>query len=556
MNTNKQKYFDLSFIYLPVIITITIFYFSLTYLGSYTNIMIVDVFLIIFLICLISLIEYSLIKYSFIQIFSKKLTLSLVIFFNIYAVNLVYSDEFIKQSFYTELGLMAFGIFIAYALINILNDYKKFQNIFVSVLLIISITIFFTPSFYQATSKGLNVSELSNFKIMPITFKKKPNVYIIGIDALVPQSLLEKHLQIETTDLHKILYRDFISYKNMFSGGTRTVPSYLTMLSLTPEYWHSYENNENCRFCPTKMNRSNLFNGLTPSPLLLIFKSNGYETTTGHEWPHFGKDKGPFVDNYLLRTRQDGKRIDHSVCDLTSPRSSIVGFFGYCKMRGMLPLVKRHTTTTQSLHYKGFSYNFAWDLRNIEMVSKKNRPQLYIGHILSPRHTSYDFNLTNKSDFEEFKKFYIEACNHVAKLLQIALNHISENDPDAIMFVWGDHGPILSQHLTWDKRFDASSKHKLVKSTIFFGQDRFGVYGGVHNVGSCAKTSFQNKRIYNTPQHVLRDILHCLSDEESIQKNHDYFQNFKNEESFPMPRKGEYKTNPNDKIVYREFLYE
>ena len=68
-----------------------------------------------------------------------------------------------------------------------------------------------------------------------------------------------------------------------FLAVTGTIPSYLSM-HLIPDYWNLFdESKDYCLFCATPMNQNNLFNGLTPSPLIMIFKSNGYESTTAHE---------------------------------------------------------------------------------------------------------------------------------------------------------------------------------------------------------------------------------------------------------------------------------
>ena len=99
----------------------------------------------------------------------------------------------------------------------------------------------------------------------------------------------------------------------------------------------------------------------------MIFKSNGYESTTAHEWPHFGPTKGPYIDNYLLRTGQDSKRLSHSVCNLTTSRSDFIGFFGYCTLRNKLKFLKNYSP--KKLYYKGFEFNLAWDLQNIEESS-------------------------------------------------------------------------------------------------------------------------------------------------------------------------------------------
>ena len=551
-----NKTFVLSKTYLYITILVTLFYFSLTYLGSYTNISNKDVFLITSWVTFISIIEYYLIKYKLV-FYSQKFTLALFIFSNVYAVNLVFNEALIKQPFKIELFLMLVGLFFAYTLLSILNDYKKIQKPIIILLASMTMLIMFSPNFTKYTSNVNNSEEVVELKIMPISFKQKPNVYIIGVDALVPKSLLNKHLEIDRTDLHDLLDKDFMHYKNVFSGGDRTIPSYLSMLSLTEEYWFAMKDGDPlCKYCPTPLNRNNLMNGLTPSPFIMIFKSNGYEVSTAHEWPHFGENKGPYIDNYLLRTRQDGKRISHSLCDLMSPRSSLIGFFGYCKLISKISFLKKYTITGK-LHYKGLDFNLAWNLQNIENISTKIKPQLYIGHILSPRHTAYDFNITNSVQFNEFKDSYYKAANETSKLLTIALQNIKENDGDAIVYIWGDHGPVLSQHLSWDKRSNPNSTHKLVRSSKFFAQDRLGSYGGIyHNESVCKKSDFNTSRKYNTPQHILKDILFCLATDVSKNTNRDYFENFSKERSFAYPRRGENDANLADIITYEDYIYE
>ena len=206
MNNQSKKFFELNMIYLIVTIIMSIFYFSLTFLGSYTDITIIDVIFILILICIASLIEYLVVKHRLVVILSQKLTMSLAIFLNIYVVNLVFNEAFIKQPFYIEISLAVFGIFIAYTLLSILDDYKKFQNIFIILLSFITVLVFLTPFYHHSTSKELKFSDISELKILPIEFKKKPNVYMIGIDALVSKTILKKHLNIESTELHKILH--------------------------------------------------------------------------------------------------------------------------------------------------------------------------------------------------------------------------------------------------------------------------------------------------------------------------------------------------------------
>ena len=79
-------------------IAISLFYFSLTYIGSYTNITLLDLFIIITLIFVVALTQYFLLK-NHIMFLNERITFTIFIFFNIYAVNLVFNEAFIKQPF-------------------------------------------------------------------------------------------------------------------------------------------------------------------------------------------------------------------------------------------------------------------------------------------------------------------------------------------------------------------------------------------------------------------------------------------------------------------------
>lgn len=548
---NNTFRFSRNILYLNI--AISLFYFSLTYIGSYTNITLLDLFVIITLIFVVALTQYFLLK-NHIMFLNERITFTIFIFFNIYAVNLVFNEAFIKQPFKIELIIMSIGITIIYAFISMFNELKNYQNHIILLIFISSLFFFFKPYMIKQSIDISQIEYNDQLSVYPISFKKKPNVYIIGIDALAPKSLLAKHMGIDSTDLHDLLSSEFKMYKNVFSGGDRTIPSYLSMLSLTPDYWKSFNDaKKNCLFCPTPMNRNNLFNGYTPSPLIMIFKSNGYETTTAHEWPHFGPNKGPFIDNYRLRTRQDGKRAFNSVCNFMTSRSDFIGFFGYCSILNRF----RIYLYDKKLYYKGLQFKLAWDLQNIEEVATKYRPQLYIGHILSPRHTNYDFDITKNEMFSNFKNEYVFNANKTAKLMDIVLEHIKKNDDDAIIYVWGDHGPILSQHLSWDERYIQNSNHHLVKSRKFFIQDRLGTFGGVyHNGKVCNQSDFNLKRQFNTPQHILKDMLYCLSDDISRKRNADYFTNFNRTKTFPFPRRGKNEAILTDIVSFGDYLYE
>ncbi len=116
-----------------------------------------------------------------------------------------------------------------------------------------------------------------------------PNVYFISFEFLIPESLTDKHMGLESTEFHIILNTNFKKFENVFSDQIGTWPPLNSLLALDISYWDSanYASQGN-----------KFFSGARPSPLFQIVKHNGYETTTHFKGEYFGRFKGPFVDNY------------------------------------------------------------------------------------------------------------------------------------------------------------------------------------------------------------------------------------------------------------------
>ena len=68
--------------------------------------------------------------------------------------------------------------------------------------------------------------------IREISFQETPNLYFVSFDALAPRALLNKHLQLETTDFHDLFEERFRRFPNLFVEATPTEHSLYTILSL------------------------------------------------------------------------------------------------------------------------------------------------------------------------------------------------------------------------------------------------------------------------------------------------------------------------------------
>ena len=68
--------------------------------------------------------------------------------------------------------------------------------------------------------------------IREIAFQETPNLYFVSFDALVPRALLNKHLQLETTDFHDLFEERFRRFPNLFVEAPWTLHSLESLLSL------------------------------------------------------------------------------------------------------------------------------------------------------------------------------------------------------------------------------------------------------------------------------------------------------------------------------------
>ena len=84
------------------------------------------------------------------------------------------------------------------------------------------------------------------------------------------------------------------------------------------------------------------------------------------------------------------------------------------------------------------------------------------------------------------------------------VEHLRANDPDAILFVFGDHGAQLSQRMDVEE------------DPTFFLHDRFAVLGGVYPRDRCVPELDEAQgKGYMTTLDVVHAIIECLSDGQS-----------------------------------------
>ncbi len=319
-------------------------------------------------------------------------------------------------------------------------------------------------------------------KIQDVMFERKPNVYFVGFDAVVPESILQKYLSVETTEFHRVVNSEMRRFRNLFANSVRTQYSFNTLMALSQDIFLAGS-------------RPNYFSGQQLSPLVYIMRENGYETTSIYDNFQFGHTKGPYIDNYIVNEKSG------AICTLLDEDVRKWAFWGYCR------ITDANWSRDEVIPPGDFL------VRELTSV-RTDRPQFVIAHIYLPGHTSASFRYHNLEDREAFTESYVQKSNEAASYLRRIIDHLENHDPTAILFVFGDQGMWLSAGVQMDE------------DPTFYFQDRFGVLGGVYPRDRC-KEYFDDVEAkgYMTTLDAVHSILGCLSGGQDalLEPRHDRF---------------------------------
>ena len=299
---------------------------------------------------------------------------------------------------------------------------------------------------------SLSNVEVDMSNIQSVTFQETPNLYFISFESMAPRALLRKHLGIENTRFHNLFDDEFRRFSNFFVNAVGTFQSINMLMSLDEDLFFSIRGS-------LSRHRASLFSGALPSPLLRILSENGHETSALYNDTFLGYSKGPHIDNYLINLFDTTIGITHG------------GEFLLDKLTKL----------------------------------GSDRPQFLIAHLNMPGHTESYFRYDDQDHLDQFKSSYTRESNSAAWYLQEIVAHLKHHDPNAILLVYGDHGPMVSQGMQFDE------------APEMVVQDRFGVLGGVYPRDRCS-TYFDaaEEQGYLTVLDAVHAILSCLSGGQSV----------------------------------------
>lgn len=454
-------------------------------------------------------------RYSILQ----NLILACFSFVNIFAVNLVLNQGFWSLTFYGKVLALIVVIFIVFTFMNMLDERVPISRILPALLIVATVGVLVnalqTEASIPLVPAGPGKTSAENVRL--VEFRQKPNVYFVSFDSMIPKTLLQKHLGLESTPYHDILDANFRPFRNFFADRVLTRRSLNSLLAF--DIGHDIQAEQ-------LHTQDKFFSGVIPSPLLEIFKHNGYETNTLYRSQYLGIRQGQYVDNYHFQG--SAWDLQNGVCEFINVKGiHVLTFMGYCKL-------------VKSPNFRDFVYELGFGpgdgqdeqigflIDNMRAGLEKARPQFFLAYIFSPGHTEVAFNGYNEKSVDAYRSAFIKGSEDTASHLNEIIRFIDQEDPEAIVYVFGDHGPMLSR------------RHPRSEDPAFVVQDRMGVYGGIYPGDRCA-ASFANpySRDFVTILQGAHMIIRCLSGGENA-----------------FVSLGDYRLENKDLGRYEKYLYE
>ena len=252
------------------------------------------------------------------------------------------------------------------------------------------------------------------------SFTKKPNVYLIQPDGYVNFSELDKgYYDYDNSKFeYYLLKNNFTNYPNFRSNYASTLASNSATFAMKHHYY-----NRGTSFSEA-INARNVL--ISSNPVLDLFKKNGYIT-------HFLAQKP-----YLLLNKPE---IGYHKSNVTLDDVAYIGT-GLGDPQDIISPLKQF------------------------MEEDPGKPKFYFMEIFNPGHIHN--RSADSKGVEGERKLWLEGLETANKILREAIDHIKENDPNALIIIMADHGGFVG--LEYTKQIYYKTEDRDIIYSIFSSQ--------------------------------------------------------------------------------------
>lgn len=252
------------------------------------------------------------------------------------------------------------------------------------------------------------------------SFTKKPNVYLIQPDGYVNFTELNKgYYNYDNSKFESfLLENNFTNYPNFRSNYASTLASNSATFAMKHHYY-----NRGTSFSEA-INARNVL--ISSNPVLDLFKKNGYIT-------HFLAQKP-----YLLLNKPE---IGYHKSNFTLDDVAYIGT-GLGDPQDIITPLKQF------------------------MEEDPGKPKFYFLEIFNPGHIHN--RSTDSKGVEGERKLWLEGLETANNILREAIDHIKENDPNALIIIMADHGGFVG--LEYTKQIYYKTEDRDIIYSIFSSQ--------------------------------------------------------------------------------------
>ena len=399
-----------------------------------------------------------------------------------------------SQGSFSKLIILFLFIFVFFIISKRVFERKNIIFILISILLI---SISSGISIFLKEHNYLQNVNPSNFPLIP-KFEKKPDIFLLGIDGLIPLSMLEKFyydyssLKIKTENFHDI--------KNSFAPKTPTEFSFKNIMNISQNYPNL---------------KKQAFIGQQNSLLFEIFKKNGYNIHTGFSINFFGSSKGKHIDKYIVYDNSGSYRSSIACLD-KSRFLFLPKYLSLCRSNSINRIISNfiYVFFPSQKSKSEFSSETSFLLPHL---NKTKNPKLLLYHSLKyTGHTASDYDHSNQNQRQNFSKHYIDKYKKAFLFINETFKYIKNNNPNAIVLFFGDHGSFL--YIKDNDKFLNQDQFLLPQERDFL-LDRHAIRQLYLKTNNSCISENKYSQIYSTTSREIANIIFCLSsNKEDVQR--------------------------------------
>ncbi|MEE9543520.1 MAG: hypothetical protein V3V95_07035 [Thermodesulfobacteriota bacterium] len=307
------------------------------------------------------------------------------------------------------------------------------------------------------------------------TFKERPNVYFFFHDALIPEAMSRKFLNIDKLQYISVIRNEGLRLlKNVFADRVPTNPSINSFIAMDLSYFDNM---------PRRI-RHLLDTGAVAGPLYELFRRNEYKIQLISRSSYHGAESESDIDSYAVWNELGlCKTVDNDYALL-----------GYC-----IPAIRK---LRQRLFGKSKLPFMEYYYKRIYETSKSPDRWLTLSYVQWPGHTLGSFYIDNPGDLESYSSdFKSRRDPGVAIGLQRLIMFTRMTDPNSIMVILGDHGAYVSRGMQ-----DMAPEKRPLPPKEYF-QDRHAVVAAIYPKDFCVDEFEKVSSIAR----IGRTIVKCLS---------------------------------------------